>query len=200
MKRLVVAITGASGAVYGREFCRLLADGPIGVDFVISPNGRKVCRHELGLADPTPAALTGGPAANFRVWDHDDLAAGPSSGSYPCDGMVIIPASGHAVASIAHGISNDLIVRAALVTLKQRRPLVVVPRETPMGVIELRNQLTLAKAGAVILPASPGFYHHPQTVEDMVRFVVGKVAEVLGLPHDLYRRWTGKELDNSGGK
>lgn len=194
MRRLTVAITGASGAVYGREFCRFLAGASLGVDLVVSDNGAKVIRHELGLTEISPAALAGGPAGNFRLWDNHDLAAGPSSGSYPSDAMVVIPASGHAIAGIAHGFSDTLVIRAALVALKQKRPLIVVPRETPLGVIELRNQLLLAEAGAVVLPAMPGFYQKPQTVDDLVRFVVAKVAEVLGLPHDLYRRWTGEEL------
>jgi 4-hydroxy-3-polyprenylbenzoate decarboxylase len=197
MKRLIVAITGASGAAYAQAFCRYVAGSPsLAVDLIVSPNGRKVCRHELGLDDVTPAALVGPgrSVANFTVWPHDELAAGPSSGSYPADGMVIIPASGHAIAAVAHGLSDNLIVRAALVTLKQKRRLVVVPRETPVGVIELRNQLVLAEAGAVILPASPGFYQRPGSVDDLLAFVVGKVAEMFDLPHELYRRWTGREI------
>jgi 4-hydroxy-3-polyprenylbenzoate decarboxylase len=192
-KRLTVAITGASGVVYGREFCRFLAAAPVNVDFVVSANGQTVCRHELGLTQVTPESLVGRPVGNFTAWSNDDLAAGPSSGSYPSDGMIVVPASGHAVASIAHGISENLIVRAALVTLKQRRPLVVVPRETPLGIIELRNQLALAEAGAVVLPASPGFYQQPKSIDDLVKFIVGRAAELLGLPHELYKRWTGPE-------
>jgi 4-hydroxy-3-polyprenylbenzoate decarboxylase len=141
----------------------------------------------------TPQTLIGRAAPNFTAWPHDELAAGPSSGSYPSDGMIVIPASGHAVASIAHGISENLIIRAALVTLKQRRPLVVVPRETPLGIIELKNQLALAEAGAIVLPASPAFYQQPKSIDDLVRFVVGRAAELLGLPHELYMRWTGRE-------
>lgn len=193
LKRLTVAITGASGSIYGRDFCRFLASAGVAVDFIVSTNGRKVCRHELGLDDVTPLTLLGGPCDGFTEWANDDLAAGPSSGSYPSDGMIVIPASGHAVASIAHGISENLIVRAALVTLKQRRPLVVVPRETPLGIIELKNQLALAEAGAIVLPASPAFYQHPKSIDDLAKFVTGRAAELLGIPHELYKRWTGRE-------
>jgi len=125
-------------------------------------------------------------------WSAADLAAGPASGSYPTQGMVVVPASTAAVAGIALGLSKDLLQRSADVTLKERRPLIVVPRETPLGRGHLVQLLALHDAGAIVLPASPGFYHGPTRIDQLVDFVAGRVLDALGVPHTLYRRWTGE--------
>lgn len=127
-------------------------------------------------------------SVTYRV---DDIAAPPSSGSFRTRGMVIVPCSMKTLAGVASGYSDDLILRAAEVTLKERRPLVLVPRETPLTVINIENMLRAASAGAVILPAIPGFYTRPRTIEDLVDHLVGKILDALGMEHNLYPRWTG---------
>ena len=131
------------------------------------------------------------PTGAVRVWPPNNLAGGPASGSYPTSGMVIVPASVGAVAGVALGLSKDLLQRAADVTLKERRPLVVVPRETPLSRPTLVQLLALHDAGATVLPASPAFYAGATSVEDLVGFVAGRVLDVLGVRHELYRRWEG---------
>jgi 4-hydroxy-3-polyprenylbenzoate decarboxylase len=130
--------------------------------------------------------------ADIRYWAAGDLAAGPSSGSYPTRGMVVVPASTAAVAGIAIGLSKDLLQRAADVTLKERRPLVIVPRETPYTRATLQHLLELHDAGATVLPASPGFYSAPKDVQQLVDFVAAKVLDAIGVEHDLITRWTGE--------
>jgi 4-hydroxy-3-polyprenylbenzoate decarboxylase len=124
-------------------------------------------------------------------YSHMDMDAAVSSGSFQTDGMVVVPCSMKTLAGIAHGYEENLLIRAALVTLKERRPLVLVPRETPVAIPHLKNMLLAAQAGAVILPAMPGFYHKPKTVDDLVNHVVGKILDVLGIKHELYKRWAG---------
>jgi 4-hydroxy-3-polyprenylbenzoate decarboxylase len=136
--------------------------------------------------------LSRDPHEDTRFWPAGDLGAGPASGSYPAHGMVVVPASTASVAGIALGLSKDLLQRAADVTLKERRPLVVVPRETPYTRSTLQHMLALHDAGAVVLPASPGFYSAPQTVTQLVDFVAAKILDVLGVKHDLSTRWTGE--------
>lgn len=143
-------------------------------------------------ADPVLADPAADAADDVGYWAAGDLAAGPASGSYPTRGMVVVPASTAAVAGIAIGLSKDLLQRAADVTLKERRPLVVVPRETPYTRSTLQHLLTLHEAGAVVLPASPGFYSAPQSVQQLVDFVAAKVLDAIGVEHDLLTRWTGR--------
>lgn len=179
---IVMAITGASGAVYGRRLLELLARAGRQVHLVVSPMGRQLLCDELGLADPTPAAMIGDElAGRVTTHAHDDLAAVVASGSFPADGMVICPCSSNTLAAVAAGLADNLITRAAHVTLKERRRLVLVTRESPLSPIEIENMARLSRAGAVICPASPGFYHHPRTISDLVDFVVGKVLDLLGV-------------------
>jgi 4-hydroxy-3-polyprenylbenzoate decarboxylase len=152
--------------------------------------GREVARPAQATGQPDPAG--GQPPADLRYWTATDLSAGPASGSYPAAGMVVVPASTAAVSGIALGLSKDLLQRAADVTLKERRPLVVVPRETPYTRSTLVNLVALYDAGAVVLPASPGFYSGAKSVQQLVDFVAAKVLDALGLPHDLITRWTGE--------
>jgi 4-hydroxy-3-polyprenylbenzoate decarboxylase len=194
----VVGVSGASGTPYAASVVRGLLAAGHPVDLVVSRAARLTLLDETGVGwrdDPASlhawlgAEVAG---ADVRHWGPADLGAGPSSGSYPARGMVVVPASTASVAGIAEGLSKDLLQRAADVTLKERRPLVVVPRETPLGRSTLVHLLALHDAGATVLPASPGFYGAPQSVQQLVDMVAGKVLDVLGVEHDLARRWTGE--------
>jgi 4-hydroxy-3-polyprenylbenzoate decarboxylase len=194
----VVGVSGASGTPYARSVINGLLDASMPVDLVVSRAARLTILDETGIAfrdahwaDDLGQWL-GREIGDVQYWAAGDLAAGPSSGSYPARGMVVVPASTAAVAGIALGLSKDLLQRAADVTLKERRPLVVVPRETPYTRATLRHLLELADAGAVVLPASPGFYSAPKSVEQLVDFVAAKVLDAIGVPHDLITRWTGE--------
>lgn len=197
---LVLAITGASGSAYGVRLLEVLLRAGRTVHLVISPAATEVFDRELDLKlslDPTrfdPAALLGSRAAGLdlsRVHYHNvrNFQAGIASGSFLTGGMVICPCSMGTVAAIAHGVSQNLIHRAADVHLKERRKLILVPRETPLGLIQLRNLTAVAEAGAVVLPAMPAFYTLPKTVDDMVDFIVGRVCDQLEVEHRLLQRW-----------
>jgi 4-hydroxy-3-polyprenylbenzoate decarboxylase len=183
--RLVVAVTGASGVIYGVRFLEVCKNLKIETELVISRPAEILLRHELGK-DPRDLERV---ATKFHA--PDDLGSPIASGSYAVDGMVIVPCSMGTLGSIASGVSRDLITRAADITLKQGRPLVLVPRETPLNLIHLENMAKLKRAGAVILPASPAFYHKPTRVGDLVDFIVGRVLEIFGVEHQLYQRWKG---------
>lgn len=203
MKRIVLAITGASGSVYGVRLLDVLLQHDVEVHLTISPAATQVfdreMGHQLNLDDFAPdqlfQAMTYWPKAgqNQRgkliYHQYRDYGAGIASGSFPTDGMVICPCSMGTLASLAHGISSNLIHRAADVHLKERRKLVVVPRETPLGSIQLENMKILSDAGAVILPAMPGFYHQPQSLADLVDFIVGRICDQLGIANALMQRW-----------
>jgi 4-hydroxy-3-polyprenylbenzoate decarboxylase len=196
----VVGVSGASGTPYAAAVLRGLFAAGEPVDLVISRAARLTLLDETGVSfrdghwRADLAAWLGEKAmdgADVRYWPAGDLAAGPSSGSYPARGMVVVPASTAAVAGIALGLSKDLLQRAADVTLKERRPLVVALRETPLARSTLVHLLALHDAGAVVLPASPGFYAGATTAAELADFVAGKVLDVLGVPHDLFTRWSG---------
>ena len=191
----VVGVSGASGTPYAQSVIRGLLDAGAAVDLVVSRAARLTLLDETGLTwrdTPEDLAAWVGGEGDVRIWGHADLAAGPSSGSYRTHGMAVVPASTAAVAGIAYGLSKDLLQRAADVTLKERRRLVVVPRETPLSRGHLVSMLALHDAGAVVLPASPAFYTGPTDVRQLVDFVAGRVLDALGVRHDLYRRWTGE--------
>ncbi|GGJ95141.1 flavin prenyltransferase UbiX [Pilimelia anulata] len=196
----VVGVSGASGTPYAAAVLRALLAAGLPVDLVVSRAARLTILDETGGAfrdghwRADLAAWLGAPAdGDLRYWPAGDLAAGPSSGTYPTRGMVVVPASTAACAGIAIGLSKDLLQRAAEVTLKERRPLVVVPRETPVTRSHLEHLLALHDAGAVVLPASPGFYGigARASAAQLVDFVAGKVLDALGVPHDLLERWRG---------
>jgi 4-hydroxy-3-polyprenylbenzoate decarboxylase len=196
----VVGVSGASGTAYARAVLTGLLDAGCPVDVVISRAAQLTLQDEAGLSvreahwrDDLARWLERELAGDdVAFWAAGDLAAGPSSGSYRTRGMIVVPASTAGIAGIALGLSKDLLQRAADVTLKERRPLVVVPRETPYTRSTLQHLLALHDAGAVVLPASPGFYGAPQTVQQLVDFVAAKVLDVAGVRHDLLRRWTGR--------
>ncbi|MFL6241105.1 MAG: UbiX family flavin prenyltransferase [Actinomycetes bacterium] len=195
----VIGVSGASGTPYARSVLNALLDATLPVDLVVSKAARLTVLDETGIAlrdahwkDDVARWLGREELADLTYWTAGDLAAGPSSGSYRTRGMVVVPASTAAVAGIALGLSKDLLQRAADVTLKERRRLVVVPRETPLTRATLRHLLTLDEAGATVLPASPAFYAGANEVDALVDFVAGKVLDALGIDHMLFRRWTGE--------
>jgi len=195
---ILVAITGASGSLYGLRLAETLASPPCSrqVGLIVSPSGLTVMQHEVGPRSPEGGALpmgffrseTGG---RITPYPADDMAVAFSSGSRRFQALVIVPASMNTVAAVAHGITLNVIHRLADVALKERRSLMMVPREAPFSVTHLENLLSLARKGVIVLPASPAFYHRPRTLDDMVDFLVGRILDQLGLDHDLYRRWTG---------
>jgi flavin prenyltransferase len=194
----VVGVSGASGTLYARAVLNGLLEAGCAVDLVVSRAARLTILDETGLSfrdarwQDDLAEWLGTVPKDVRYWTAGDLAAGPASGSYPTCGMIVIPASTAAVAGIALGLSKDLLQRAADVTLKERRPLVVVPRETPYTRSTLQHMLALHDVGAIVLPASPGFYSAPHSVDQLVAFVAAKVLDVVGVPHQLITRWTGE--------
>lgn len=198
MKRITVAITGASGAIYALRTLRALLLHRVAVDVVISEFGWMLLRDEAGFEGKQRdfggfiQELYGVSVDNMALHPLKDLAATLASGSARSDGMVVVPCSMKTLASIAHGLSRNLIERAADVTLKERRTLIIVPRETPMNLIQLRNMVAVAEAGAVVVPAMPAFYQKPETFDDLADFVVGRILSLLGIEHDLYPAWEGK--------
>jgi 4-hydroxy-3-polyprenylbenzoate decarboxylase len=198
VKTYVVVITGASGSVYGLRLVEQLLAAGHKVTLIVTKAGREVMEFETGFALPgigSPAAdallrfLEIAPTGALRVAGVDDLFDAAASGSARVDGMVACPASMGFCGSVAAGLASDLPERAADVMLKERRPLVLVPRETPFSLVHLRNLTSLAEAGAIIVPPSPAFYQRPTSIDDLVDFVVGKVLDQLGVEHALYARW-----------
>ena len=182
---LIIAITGCSGVVYGvrlLEACRKLG---VETDLIVSQAAEKLFELELGKTIKDIRKLA------TRNYSQDDIAAPLASGSVKTDGMVIAPCSMKTLGAIASGIADNLITRAADVTLKEGRPLVLVPRETPLNLIHLENMVRLKLAGATILPAMPGFYHKPKEILELIDFIVGRILDVLDVEHKLYRRWQG---------
>lgn len=192
-KPWIVGITGASGAVYGVRLVRALLESGADVHLVITEAGWRVLKDEQGWAaqDRGQELLTRFGGWPGRVFYHavKDIGASIASGSFRTAGMVIVPCSMGTLSAIARGASDNLLERAADVILKEGRPLLLVPRETPLHAIHLENMLALARLGVKIIPAMPGFYHLPQTLAESVDFMVGKVLDLMDIEHDLYRRW-----------
>lgn len=199
---IVVGITGASGAAYAVRLLRILSGAGRSIRLAISPSAVEVMRAELGISialdrfDPRPLAGGGTELESVVYHRHDDFSASIASGSFLTAGMVIVPCSMSTLASIAHGITTNLITRAADVHLKERRKLIVVPRETPLSLVHLENMTMLTRAGGIVLPAAPGWYHRPRSTEDLVDFIVARICDQLGIAHDLSRRW-GVEANDS---
>src|SRR5437763_9429691 len=203
---LVVAMTGASGSAYGVRLLEVLVRAGRNVHLTISPSAAEVMERELErkvqldafdpnelLGDPADVLGEPPPAAwgrRLHYHHYMDFGAGIASGSFQTGGMVVCPCSMGTAAAVAHGLSQNLIHRAADVHLKERRKLILVPRETPLGVVQLRNLTACAEAGAVVLPAMPAFYTRPQTLGDAVDFIVGRICDQLGVEHQLLKRWS----------
>ena len=193
---IVVAITGASGAPYAVRLLESLVTAERPVQLIVSSHGLRLLRTELDI-DSVGGLRTRVGEAGWDRWvkcfDDNDRGAAPASGSALNAGMVICPCSMGTLSAIAVGASRSLVERAADVTLKERRPLVLVPRETPLSAIHLENMLRVTRAGAVVMPASPGFYHRPRGLDDLVDFIVARVLDHLGVPHRLVARWGSDE-------
>jgi 4-hydroxy-3-polyprenylbenzoate decarboxylase len=189
--RVVVGMTGASGAILGIRLLEALRQSSIESHLVMSEWAKRTLRVETDYTEQDLAALA------TRVYRVDNQAAAISSGSFRTDGMVIIPCSMNTVASLAHGLSANLVTRAADVVLKEGKPLVLVPRETPLSLIHLRNMVTLAEAGVRIVPPMPGFYNRPQSVDELVWHIVARVLDQLDIDNDLTRRWGPAETSNA---
>jgi len=199
-RSIAVAVTGASGAIYAtRTLAALLANG-VHVELVVSDYGKRLLHDELGerasvehlmpyLAEKYGADVKRG---SLTAHSNRDLGATIASGSHGCSGMAIVPCSMKTLAGVAHGLSRNLVERAADVMLKERRPLVIVPRETPMSLPQLKNMVLCAEAGAMILPAMPAFYQLPKTLDDLADFMAGKILSAVGFEHQLYPAWTGQ--------
>ncbi|GGG57659.1 flavin prenyltransferase UbiX [Paenibacillus radicis (ex Gao et al. 2016)] len=200
-KRWVVGITGASGAIYGIRLIEELINASYIVHLVVTEAGWRVLKEELGWeTSRRQAALElrfAEEMASGQLVFHPnaDIGATIASGSYRVEGMVIIPCSMGSLATLANGISDDLLARAADVMLKEGRPLLLVPRETPLHAIHLENMLKLSRLGVRIIPAMPAFYYKPQSMEEMVNFLVGKVLDSMNIEHSLYRRWGDEQLE-----
>jgi len=180
--RIIVGITGASGSIYAVRLLEELSKRKYDLHAVFSKMGEEVMRFECA---------TGRERFPSVKWhEHDNMFSEIASGTSAADQMVVVPCSIHTLSCIAHGISGNLLQRAAAVTLKEKRNLILVPRETPVNSISLESMLTLSKAGATILPASPGFYHYPKTIDDLVDHVVEKILSLMNMPHELFRTWT----------
>ena len=199
-RTFALAITGASGAIYAMRTMAALLERDCHLEVLVSDYGKRLLHDELGdrasvgrlreyLVETYGDAATRG---TFEVLSNKDLGATIASGSHDCEAMVIVPCSMKTLAGVAHGLSRSLIERAADVMLKERRTLVLVPRETPMSLPQLKNMVLCAEAGAMILPAMPAFYQLPKTLDDLADFLAGKILSSLGFEHELYPQWTGQ--------
>jgi len=183
---IIVAITGASGVIYGLNLLKSLKELKIDTSLVITKPAEIILNHELGMDEDEIKKLA------TRFYDPDDLTASINSGSCRFNSMVIVPCTMKTLSAIASGYASNAITRAADVALKEKRNLILVPRETPLRSVHLENMLKISGEGGVILPAMPGFYHNPENIDDMVNFIVGKILDVLGIDNHLFKRWHGE--------
>lgn len=192
---VTLGVTGASGAPYAVRLLRALVETETPLRLIVSTYGWRLLAEEAEIGSPEELRAATGSWERVELYDALDRGATPASGSAPSRGMVVCPCSMGTLASIAAGTSRNLVERAADVALKERNPLILVPRETPLSLVHLENMTRLTRAGATILPASPGFYHRPQSVDDLVDFVVARVLDHLGVEHAIGRRWRSGEAE-----
>lgn len=181
MERIIIAITGASGALYAKHLFDFLQKKGIELHLIITENAKGILKDETGINEGYFKKK------NVSIYKNSDLNVKIASGSFKFDGMVVIPASMGTIGRIANGYSDDLVSRAADVALKERRKLIIVPRETPLSEIHIANMLTLSRAGVVILPASPAFYHKPKSIDDLIKFITARVLDILGIENEIIR-------------
>jgi 4-hydroxy-3-polyprenylbenzoate decarboxylase len=186
---ITLAITGASGAPYAVRLLAALNGARAPVRLMISPYGMRLLAEEAGIGDVEALRAATGDWSRVELYEAGNRGATPASGSAPSRGMVVCPCSMGTLASIAAGTSRNLVERSADVALKERRPLILVPRETPLSLIHLENMVRLTRAGATILPAAPGFYHRPRQIDDLIDFVAARILDHLGVEHQLSGRW-----------
>ncbi|HEX8341137.1 MAG TPA: UbiX family flavin prenyltransferase [Tepidisphaeraceae bacterium] len=194
---IVVAITGASGALYAQRFIHGCVNAGVNVHLTISPLGRRLLHDELGMETPNLAALAGVEHEGdhgITLYNYNDVGAKIASGSFLHDGMCVVPASSNTLNEIAHGLGGNLIARAAAVTLKERRKLVIAHRETPLSPMDVTAYKLLTDAGAIVAPCNPGFYLNPTSVGEVIDFVAGKLLDLMGVKHAFDTRWDPKNL------
>ena len=191
---IVTAITGASGALYAQRFVQGLVAAGVRVHLIVSPLGRRLLHDELGMETVDLAALAGGSEHTITLYNYNDVGSKLASGSFLHDGMVVVPCSSNTLAEIAHGIGDNLIARAAAVTLKERRRLVAAHREMPLSAIDVNNYKILTDAGVIVAPCNPGFYLNPTTIGEVADFVAGKLLDLIGVRHAMDTRWDPKKL------
>jgi 4-hydroxy-3-polyprenylbenzoate decarboxylase len=189
MGEVVVGISGASGAVYGKRLVEILTEMGKSVRLVVTDSGRLTLKHEC---DTTPEALA--EATGSLLEDARNVGAKSASGSAKIDAVVICPCSGTTIGKLAAGISDNLVTRSAIVAMKERRKLIIVPREAPYATVHLENMAKLSAWDTVIIPASPGFYNHPKSIDDLVDFIIARILDQIGIEHDVGKRWTGDEI------
>ena len=183
MKNILIGITGASGSIYGIHLLRELKKKEMNVHLILSQTAKGIIPYETKTSIEEVTSFS-----NINYED-DDLFAGPASGSFSLDAMVIVPCSMKTISAIANGYTNTLISRSAVCMLKENKPLIVVPRETPFDLIALKNMIRIHEARGIVLPANPGFYHKPEKISDIVDFIVGKIFDQLSIPHNLFKPW-----------
>ena len=189
-RRIVVGISGASGAIYGIRLLQVLKELNVETHLVLTPPAKVTITAETDFRVSDVEKLA------TKVYRYNDISAAIASGSFQVEAMVIIPCSMHTLGALASGFAENLLLRAAEVTLKERRPLIVVPRETPMTLIHIENMERIARAGASVVPAMPAFYERPKTLDDIINHLVGKVLDLLGIENKLFSRWSGIETKN----
>ncbi len=191
-KKIIVGISGASGAMLGERFVKHLLDAGHEAHVILSDGGAQVMKEEMGISN---FKTHFGKAKGLTLYPANDFAARVSSGSAKMDAMVVVPCSLSSVGAIANGITMNLLHRSASVCIKEKRPLVLVPRESPLSPIHLKNLLYLSEIGVHIVPATTAFYHKPKTIEDMVDFTIGRVLDLLKIDHELIQRWKSDDRD-----
>ena len=191
-RRIVIGITGASGAVYARRVMELLAAANVEMHLAVTPFGRRLLHDELGMEGIDADVLTNGRSDLVHLHRDKDVGAAIASGSFVHDGMLIVPASSNSLGAIANGVTLNLVHRAAAVTMKENRRLIIAHREMPMSPIDVENIATLSRAGAIIAPLSPGFYLLPTTIEELIDFVATRLVDLLGIEQTNAIRWTGE--------
>ena len=189
MGEVVIGISGASGAIYGKRLAEVLSDMGKTVRLVVTDSGKITLKHEC---DTTPEAVA--EATGAILEDAKNVGAKSASGSAKIDAVVICPCSGTTIGKLAAGISDNLVTRSAIVALKERRKLIIVPREAPYATVHLENMAKLSQWGTIVIPASPGFCNHPKNIDDMVDLIIARILDQLGYEHDIGRRWTGDEV------
>ena len=189
MKKIVVGITGASGSIYAKRLIEVLAKEGIQINVVATEKGKQVFGFELGINLKTWIDELSLTYSNIKLENNNNMFSGVASGSNKYDAVIILPCSMGTLAEISHGLSKNLLCRAADVALKEGRKLILVPRETPLNTIHLENMCRLSKMGVGIIPAMPGFYHHPSSIDEIVDFLIGKILDYLNIENNLFKKW-----------
>jgi 4-hydroxy-3-polyprenylbenzoate decarboxylase len=192
MRKIILGLTGASGSIYFLRLIEQLSQQEVELHLIASESGVKVLQYETGITLSEQIMLWNKNKAKVILEDNENLFSGAASGSSQFDAMAVVPCSMSTLAMLAHGITETLLTRAADVMMKERRKLVLVPRETPLSTLHLKNMTELSQLGAIILPAMPGFYGQPDTMDDLINFVVGKTLDSLGIENNYYQRWEGQ--------